>query len=79
MDKSFVDGVGQDKEDEAITLAVLGLARALGLTTVAEGIETARQMEWLIQQGCDIGQGYFLRRPLESVDFEDLIAQHSES
>lgn len=79
VDKRFVDGVGQDKEDEAITLAVLGLARALGLTTVAEGIETERQMEWLTQQGCDIGQGYFLSRPLEAVDFEDLIARHTEN
>lgn len=78
VDKSFVDGLGQDKEDEAIALAVLSLARALGLSTVAEGIETERQMEWLIQQGCDVGQGYFLRRPLEGVDFEDLIARRTE-
>ena len=73
IDKRFVDGLGQDKEDEAITRAVISLARALDLTTVAEGIETDRQLAWLLQLGCEIGQGYFLQRPLEVPDFEALL------
>jgi two-component system CheB/CheR fusion protein len=79
IDKSFVDGLGQDKEDEAITRAVLGLAHALDLSTVAEGVETERQLNWLIEQGCKMGQGFYLKRPLEADDFEDLIAKFKES
>jgi two-component system, chemotaxis family, CheB/CheR fusion protein len=79
IDKSFVEGLGQDKEDEAIARAVLSLAQALDLTTVAEGIETDRQMQRLIQLGCEVGQGHFLRQPLEAVDFEDLIARRKET
>ncbi|MCX8086836.1 MAG: EAL domain-containing protein [Rhodocyclaceae bacterium] len=78
IDKSFVDGLGQDKEDEAIARAVLGLAQALDLETVAEGVETDRQLAWLAQYGCDLAQGYLLSKPLEVEAFEDLIARESE-
>jgi two-component system, chemotaxis family, CheB/CheR fusion protein len=73
IDKSFVDGLGQDKEDEAIARAVLALAQALELQTVAEGVETERQLTWLIEHGCDIVQGYLLSKPLEAAAFEDLM------
>jgi two-component system CheB/CheR fusion protein len=75
IDKSFVDGLGQDKEDEAIARAVLGLARALDFKAVAEGVETEQQLAWLVEHQCDIVQGYLLSRPLECPDFEDLIAR----
>ena len=74
VDKSFVDGLGHDPEDEAIASAVLSLARALQLQTVAEGVETREQLDWLIAHGCDAAQGYLLGRPLDVVAFEDLIA-----
>lgn len=75
IDKSFVNGLGSNKEDEAIARAVLALAQALELTTVAEGIETDRQIDWLTQKGCDVGQGFFFSRPLEAPVFEDMIAR----
>ena len=75
IDKSFVDGLGNDPEDEAIARAVLGLAKALEFKSVAEGVETEQQLAWLEAQQCDIVQGYLLSRPLESTDFEDLIAR----
>ena len=75
IDKSFVDGLGQDKEDEAIARAVLSLAKALELDAVAEGVETDIQLAWLSQHGCDIAQGYFLSRPLEVSDFEQLLGR----
>ncbi|MGL4408732.1 MAG: EAL domain-containing protein, partial [Zoogloea sp.] len=75
IDKSFVDGLGQDKEDEAITRAVLGLAEALDLTTIAEGIESARQLDWLVRHGCKLGQGFYLCKPLSAEAFEDQIAR----
>lgn len=75
IDKSFVDGLGQDSEDEAITHAILGLAKALQLATVAEGVETERQLNWLENFGCTIAQGYLLARPLEQETFEDMLAR----
>lgn len=73
IDKSFVDGLGSDPEDEAIAYAILNLAKALNLETVAEGVETHQQLDWLKQHDCDQVQGYLLSRPLEVVDFTDLL------
>lgn len=75
IDKSFVDGLGQDKEDEAIARAVLGLAHALELQTMAEGVENEKQLIWLKDHGCDIVQGYYFSKPLEARDFEQMIAK----
>ena len=73
IDRSFVDGLGQDKEDEAIARAMLGLSVALELRAVAEGIENERQLSWLVDHGCLIGQGYHLARPLEVDAFVALL------
>ena len=70
IDKSFVDGLGCERDDEAIAAAVLGLSKALGLSAVAEGVETESQFDWLQRHGCDVAQGYFFARPLEVADFE---------
>jgi two-component system CheB/CheR fusion protein len=77
IDKSFVDGLGNDKEDEAIARAVLALAQALELKTVAEGVETMLQLDWLRDHGCDLVQGFLLSKPLEVVVFEDLLARNN--
>ncbi len=63
IDRSFVDGFGTDPEDEAIVTAVIRLAKALGKSVVAEGIENSRQLVGLSELGCDAGQGYFFSRP----------------
>lgn len=75
VDKSFVDGLGSDSDDEAIARAVLSLAKALGLRAVAEGVESVRQLDWLVEHGCEAVQGYHLSRPLEAVDYEDMLAR----
>lgn len=75
IDKRFVDGLGREREDEAITLAIIGMAHALGLKTVAEGVETELQRDWLLAHGCDIGQGYLFAKPLEAEAFADLLDQ----
>jgi two-component system CheB/CheR fusion protein len=70
IDKSFIDGLaGRDRNDEAIVLAILGMARALELRTVAEGVETEAQRDWLHEHGCDLLQGYLLARPEEEASF----------
>ncbi len=63
VDKTFVGGLGTDPGDTAIVRAVLDLGQALGLTTVAEGVETPGQIEMLRELGCDWAQGYHLAHP----------------
>jgi EAL domain-containing protein (putative c-di-GMP-specific phosphodiesterase class I) len=63
IDRSFVAGLGKNVEDDAIVQAVIGLAHALGLETVAEGVETDEQLEALRQLGCDFAQGYYFTHP----------------
>ena len=64
VDRSFVDGLGRDREDEAIVAMILSLARNLDLFVVAEGVETEVQLARLIQLGCTVVQGYLLGRPV---------------
>lgn len=64
IDKSFVDGFLADKNDAAITRAVIGLGRSLDMAVVAEGVETREQLDFLRQNGCDEIQGYLLSPPL---------------
>jgi diguanylate cyclase (GGDEF)-like protein/PAS domain S-box-containing protein len=64
IDRSFVDHLGQDDDDDAICTSIINLAHSLGLHTVAEGVETEQQLEWLRARGCDEMQGYLLGRPL---------------
>lgn len=64
VDQSFVRGLGQNPESAAIVNMVLGLAKALNLLTVAEGIETAHHADLLTQAGCNLGQGWLYDKPL---------------
>ncbi|MCP4595489.1 EAL domain-containing protein [Neptuniibacter sp.] len=73
IDKSFVDGLGEDENDEAICRAILSMAKALGLKVVAEGVETELQKNWLIENKCDYLQGFLLSKPLEALDFEKIV------
>lgn len=63
IDKSFIDGLNQTA-GAGIVQSIIGLARACGLSTVAEGVETAGQAELLRGMGCETGQGYLFSRPL---------------
>jgi diguanylate cyclase (GGDEF)-like protein/PAS domain S-box-containing protein len=74
VDRSFVSGLGSDKERTAIVVAVLGLGAALGLSVVAEGIETAEQAQALARLGCSLGQGYLVGRPQAVPELEAALA-----
>lgn len=64
IDKSFVDDIGKDTDDEAVCQSILALAGALQLETIAEGVETEQQAEWLESQGCSSCQGYLIAQPM---------------
>jgi diguanylate cyclase (GGDEF)-like protein len=64
VDQSFVWGIGTSVEDEAIIDATIGLAHALGLSVVAEGVETEEQLAYVRRKGCDVVQGYYFAKPM---------------
>jgi diguanylate cyclase (GGDEF)-like protein len=70
IDRSFVNGLGKDLEDSAVVAAVISLADTLGLTTVAEGVETALQRDCLLSLGCVRAQGYLFARPVDAPEAE---------
>jgi EAL domain-containing protein (putative c-di-GMP-specific phosphodiesterase class I) len=63
IDRTFVDGLAVDGDDSAIVAAVAGMARALRLTTIAEGVESLEQLHALRRLGCDLAQGFFFTTP----------------
>jgi diguanylate cyclase (GGDEF)-like protein/PAS domain S-box-containing protein len=77
VDKSFVDGLEDDSEDTAIVEAIVGLARALGMQTVAEGIETTGQAGRLRDLECQLGQGYYFSEPLPAAEADALLVSSS--
>ncbi len=68
IDVSFVSGLGHDRACDAVVRAILGIGRSVGLSVVAEGVETRSQAELLHQLGCNTAQGYFYSRPLPESD-----------
>jgi EAL domain-containing protein (putative c-di-GMP-specific phosphodiesterase class I) len=63
IDQSFVDGLGVSREDTTIIEHVIGMAKALGIVTVAEGVETEEQVQHLRAMNCDLAQGYYFSHP----------------
>jgi len=75
IDRAFIVGLGEDQGDEAIVSGTVGLAHALGVIAVAEGVETADQATILKELGCDLAQGYYFDKPLPSEAMERLLAE----
>lgn len=69
IDKSFVDAIPGDEDDEAIVAAILNIAASLELEVIAEGVETQAQCQHLLQLGCAAMQGYFFSRPVPAEEF----------
>jgi EAL domain-containing protein (putative c-di-GMP-specific phosphodiesterase class I) len=77
IDQSFVRGIGASSEDEAIIDATIHLAHALGLSVVAEGVETEEQLNHLRRRDCDVVQGYFFAKPLPPDELAAYIQQRA--
>ena len=65
IDQRFVHGLEQNRNDEAITQAIIALSHSMGLRCIAEGVESLAQFEFLRNHGCEEAQGYLISRPLE--------------
>jgi diguanylate cyclase (GGDEF)-like protein len=68
IDRSFVADVLRDPDDLALTTAIIAMAHSLGITVVAEGIESEGQCEVLRERGCDQGQGFWFGRPMSAAE-----------
>ncbi len=77
IDVSFITDIETDAGDAAITEAIIGLARGLGLAVVAEGVETNGQLDFLVARDCHMVQGFWFSKALTAVDFEAFVrARH---
>jgi diguanylate cyclase (GGDEF)-like protein/PAS domain S-box-containing protein len=76
VDRAFVKGVGESRVDSAIVRAVIELANAIGISAVAEGVETPDQVTGLRMLGCRVAQGYFFSHPLPAKEFDELLTGH---
>ena len=73
IDKSFIDRVITDESTKIITESIVSMVSKLGYETVAEGVETEEQFDYMKQIGCDIIQGYLLGRPVPADDIEQML------
>jgi EAL domain-containing protein (putative c-di-GMP-specific phosphodiesterase class I) len=77
IDRSFVRDLPDDSEDRAIAQAIISMGKALGLTVVAEGVETAEQQTFLRDHACDEMQGFLFSKPLPPLQVADLLGSAS--
>ena len=79
IDRSFVHDLPANRDSAAITRAIIQMGRSLGLTVIAEGVETEAQCDFLAEQGCDELQGMLISPPLPQAAFEAWVAQRQVS
>ena len=78
VDRCFIKDIPQSKEDMKITSAIISMAHSLNLKVVAEGIETDEQRQFLLEQNCDIGQGYLFGKPMPLTELAALLDKERE-
>jgi len=78
IDRSFVNDLENDENDQIICRTIINMARSMNLETTAEGVETPEQMKFLKDNGCNNMQGYLLSKPLPAGEFETFIKNYQE-
>ncbi|MEL7608308.1 MAG: EAL domain-containing protein [Bacillota bacterium] len=80
MDMQFVQGIEKNAKDKAISKVIINLAKSLNLKVIAEGVETAPQLDFLSQRMCDEVQGYYYYKPMSAPDVEGILLKqlHAE-
>lgn len=78
IDQSFVVGLPNRRDDAAIVRAIIGLSKGMGLTTIAEGVETEEQRQFLREAGCEEAQGYYFGRPGHPDKIAEMLANGSK-
>lgn len=76
IDQSFISGIPLNKADSELVNTIIAMAHSLGLTVVAEGVETQQQLTLLDDLGCDLVQGYYFSKPLPAKQFLDFSVQY---
>ncbi|XZG70967.1 bifunctional diguanylate cyclase/phosphodiesterase [Chitinibacteraceae bacterium HSL-7] len=76
VDQSFVRDISSDPNDAAIVLAIIGLGKTLGMSVLAEGVETSEQLAFLQAAGTDSMQGYYYSRPLTAASFSEMLYRY---
>jgi EAL domain-containing protein (putative c-di-GMP-specific phosphodiesterase class I) len=79
IDQRFVHGLEQNRNDEAITQAIIALSHSLGLRCIAEGVESQAQFDFLRRHGCEEAQGFLFTKPLPEVEMRAWWRAHDES
>ncbi|HEY9190092.1 MAG TPA: EAL domain-containing protein [Sulfurovum sp.] len=79
IDRSFIQDIPQDDEDMAIVRTIIVLAKSLNLDLIAEGIETAAQRDFLIDNGCHYFQGHYYSRPILAEEMEAVLLQNRKA
>ncbi|MCV2370949.1 sensor domain-containing protein [Roseateles oligotrophus] len=78
IDQQFVRDLSDDPEDRAIVSAIISMAKSLGLQTIAEGVESQGQLDFLREQGCNEVQGYFFAKPMPAEGFSRFVLERDE-
>ncbi len=79
IDQSFIRDVPHDTEDKTIVKTIINMAHDLNMLTIAEGVETEEQLEFLHKNGCDELQGYYISRPIPAEEFKAFVVQFYKS
>lgn len=77
IDREFMKEVPDDAEACALARAIIAMAHSLGRTVIAEGVETLEQLEFLRENGCELAQGYYFRRPVPADEFIQILQEPS--
>jgi EAL domain-containing protein (putative c-di-GMP-specific phosphodiesterase class I) len=73
LDRSMVEGIGDNRRDQAVLRGIVDMAQALGLEVIAEGVETEAQRKAVVREGCNAWQGFLGAQPMSAAEFGELV------